>query len=554
MRQCRGILQAMSLESLTATLALIGIVILISSLLSGAVERTGLPQVAIFLLVGAALGPWGLGLVRLDLDSPPLEVIATLGLVLVLFSDAIGMDVGELRLQRRLALGILGPGTLLPAAILAFAAWQLLGLSIPASAILGAALASTDPVLLRTLVRHPSMPPTSRMALRLESGMNDVILLPIVVLSMLALGAGMGPDGDSHLGRHLVGLFLLGPALGMATGYIAIMLLDQVRKKAGVRRDYESLYALGVAFTAYAAAESVGGSGFLAAFAAGLTVAALDVELCDCFLDYGEASAEIFLLLTFVAFGASLIWTGLEVANLRTMLFALVALVVRTAVLLPVLSLGGSRRARPVDHRAVRSPRIELAAARAAPGVRRNCRQPAALLDHLPGGAAVGGAPRGRDRPLSAARAEGGGRAVRASGRGAVSGTGGEAAITICGRVCPRSPRPPIGAGGRADHDRRGQGTDGGGRHPWSSPTFAPSEATGTTISRPPARYACPRTTRCVSRARCGSRSTRPSCSTVREWMKPQAPVWRESFEGRDGAGHRRWSAGGPRGRTPACR
>ena len=100
--------------------------------------------------------------------------------------------------------------------------------------------------------------------------------------------------------------------LGAFAGWVAITLLDQVRRRVGVRRDYESLYALGVAFTAYAAAEAVGGSGFLAAFAAGLVIAALDVELCDCFLDYGEASAEMFLLLTFVAFGAGLIWTGLR--------------------------------------------------------------------------------------------------------------------------------------------------------------------------------------------------------------------------------------------------
>ncbi len=330
----------MTLDSLAATLALIGIVILISSLLSGAVERTGLPQVAIFLLVGAALGPSGLGLVNLTLDSPALEVIATLGLVLVLFSDAIGVDVGEVRLQHRLALAILGPGTLLPAALIAAAAYYLLDLSLPAAAILGAALASTDPVLLRTLVRNPSLPTPARVGLRLESGMNDVILLPIVVLSMLALGSGT-PEGGTRLGRHLVGLFVLGPALGIGAGYIAIMLLDQVRKKAGVRRDYESLYALGVAFTAYAAAEAVGGSGFLAAFAAGLTVAALDVELCDCFLDYGEASAEMFLLLTFVAFGGSLIWTGVQVAGAGTLLFAAIALVVRTLVLLPVLSVAG---------------------------------------------------------------------------------------------------------------------------------------------------------------------------------------------------------------------
>ena len=109
----------MTHESFTALLALVGIVIIVSSLLSGAVERTGLPQVAIFLLVGALLGPAGLGLVELNLDSPALQVMATLGLVLVLFSDAIGVDIGEVRQQRRLAALILGPGTLLPAGVIA---------------------------------------------------------------------------------------------------------------------------------------------------------------------------------------------------------------------------------------------------------------------------------------------------------------------------------------------------------------------------------------------------------------------------------------------------
>ncbi len=197
------------------------------------------------------------------------------------------------------------------------------------------------------------------MALRLESGMNDVILLPDRGAEHAGARRRHGaPDGDVTSAGTLVGLFLLGPALGMATGYIAITLLDQVRKKVGVRRDYESLYALGVAFTAYAAAEAVGGSGFLAAFAAGLTVAALDVELCDCFLDYGEASAEMFLLLTFVAFGASLIWTGLEVASLPTLLFA--ARGSGGAYRRPAAGAlaGRESRARPADHRAVRAPRV----------------------------------------------------------------------------------------------------------------------------------------------------------------------------------------------------
>jgi sodium/hydrogen antiporter len=331
----------MAHENFTGLLALVGIVIIVSSLLSGAVERSGLPLVVIFLLVGAALGPAGFGVVELELDSPGIQVIATLALLLVLFSDAIGVDIGEVRAQRRLAALILGPGTLLPAVLVTLAAWALLGLSLPAAAILGAALSSTDPVLLRTLMRHPALPPSAKLALRLESGMNDVILLPIVVLCMLSLPAG-GVAPALELGRRAVGLFVLGPLLGIFSGWVAITLLDTVRKKVGVRRDYESLYALGVAFTAYAAAESVGGSGFLAAFAAGLVIAALDVELCDCFLDYGEASAQMFLLFTFVAFGAGIIWTGLSLlGDWRMLAVAVVALVARTAVLLPVLKGSG---------------------------------------------------------------------------------------------------------------------------------------------------------------------------------------------------------------------
>ena len=327
-------------ENLAHGLALIGIVILVASLLSGAIERSGLPQVAIFLILGALFGPIGLGLITLTLESPTLQVIGTLALVLVLFTDAIAIDIGDVKRQGKLVFLVLGPGTLLPAALIGVAGYFLLNLGPLESAILGAALASTDPVLLRNLLRRPSLPSTARVALRLESGLNDAVLLPIVVLGFLLIQSDGAMDAMTF-GRHAMGLFLLGPLFGAMIGFTAITLLEQVRSRIGVRRDYESLYALGVAFTAFAAAETVGGSGFLAAFAAGLMVAALDVELCDCFLDYGQATAEMFLLFTFVAFGASLIWTGLQVAEPKSFVFAFIALAARTVVLLPVLARTG---------------------------------------------------------------------------------------------------------------------------------------------------------------------------------------------------------------------
>ncbi len=330
------------MEKFVATVALIGIVIVVASLLSGIIERIGIPLVGAFLLLGAALGPFGFHLADIQLQSPELRVLATLGLALVLFSDAVTVDIREVRERRKLVWTVVGPGTLLPALIIALTAHWLLGIPKAGAAILGAALASTDPVLLKSVLRAPALPPTARVALRLESGTNDAVLLPIIVLATLALKQAT-PITSHELGRSIIGLFVLGPALGAIVGWAGITMLATVRSRVGVRRDYESLYALGLGFGAYAAAEAVGGSGFLAAFAAGLAIAALDVELCDCFLEYGEATAEMLLLLTFVAFGTSLIWNGFSVADWRTLVFAVVALGARTAVLYPVLTQIGVR-------------------------------------------------------------------------------------------------------------------------------------------------------------------------------------------------------------------
>lgn len=322
-------------EKLVAGLALIGIVIIVSALLSGLVDRSGLPQVAVFILIGTALGPSGLGVFNMQLESPILRVAATLSLTLVLFTDAVTLNIKEVRRNAGLAFRMLGPGTIVCAALTAVAAWWLLGIAPASAAILGAALASTDPVLLRGLLRRRDISSQARQALQLESGLNDVVLLPIVVVAI----AFTGPHdfGSGALAKMGFGLFILGPGAGIAIGLVAVSALDLIRKRIGVRRDYESLYSLGVAFTAFAAAEAVHGSGFLAAFAAGLTIAALDVELCDCFIEYGGVTAEMLLLFTFVIFGSSLIWTGFSDLNTRTVIFAAFAILIRVPVYLLTL-------------------------------------------------------------------------------------------------------------------------------------------------------------------------------------------------------------------------
>jgi sodium/hydrogen antiporter len=310
------------------TLALVGAVIIIAALLSGFIDRTDLPQVGIFLALGAMLGPAGLGLLDITLDSPILRVVATLSLVLVLFTDAVSLSIVQVRRHSALTFRVLGPATLLSAGLIALAAWLLLGFPLAAAAILGAALASTDPVMLRGLLRGQGLPQPVALALRLESGLNDAVLLPIVLIAMPFLGHD-GLPTQTEWARIGLDLFLLGPGAGIAVGLLSIAALEMIRRKTGVRRDYESIYSLGVAFAAFAAAEAVHGSGFLAAFAAGITIAALDVELCDCFLEYGQTTAEMTLLFTFVLFGSSLIWSGITVLSWPVFLFAITVLLIR---------------------------------------------------------------------------------------------------------------------------------------------------------------------------------------------------------------------------------
>jgi len=319
------------------TLSLVGAVIIVSALLSGLIERSGVPQVGVLLALGAILGPFGLGWIDPKLDSPMLRVVSTLSLALVLFTDALSLSLPEIRKHAKLALLVVGPGTLLSAALVTVVGRLLLDLPWALAAILGAALASTDPVLLRGLMRRPDLPSATRLALRLESGLNDVVLLPIVLVAMALLGgrALEEPGAGARMGLQL---FLLGPGAGIAIGLLGVATLDLVRRRLGVRRDYESLYSLGICFAAFAAAESVHGSGFLAAFAAGMTISIFDVELCDCFQEYGETTAELALLFTFVLLGSSLIWTGIASAGGAEWLFAFVCLLVRPLVLL--ISLG----------------------------------------------------------------------------------------------------------------------------------------------------------------------------------------------------------------------
>jgi NhaP-type Na+/H+ or K+/H+ antiporter len=325
-------------------LGAIGLVVIVSGLVSGLVERGPLSQVLVFVALGAVVGPWGFDVIDLKIDSPVIQTVGTVSLVLVFFTDAIKVNLGQLRSQWLLPALALGPGALLTILFIGLTAAGLFDLSWSLAFLIAAVLASTDAILLRDVLNNRNVPRAVRHTLSIEAGANDVIVLP----AMLALAAIAANDAKSagDWMAFAVKLFLLGPLVGVGIAFVSIRAIGVLRRRQLVRRDYESLYSIGVSFVAFAAAQGVGGSGFLAAFAAGLTIALIDEELCDCFLEYGETTAEMAMLITFVFLGAALVKSAVDALSATTLLFAILVLgVARPLAFVIVLARSQASRA-----------------------------------------------------------------------------------------------------------------------------------------------------------------------------------------------------------------
>jgi NhaP-type Na+/H+ or K+/H+ antiporter len=312
------------LSELLAGFALVAVVLTIAGLASGFVERAPLSFPIIFLGLGFLLG--GLDLLRFGPESALLETVATLTLAMVLCLEAV--RIGNIGMGGAGFVPILslGPGTVVIVAVIAVGSYFLLGVSWIEALLLGTILASTDPVVLRDVVREERIPASVRQALNIEAGTNDIVVLPtLLILIALANDEASGAGGWALL---ILKVLVLGPVVGFAVGAGAAWLMSRADRRYSVNEVYQSLYGVGIVLLSYAAATALGGDGFLAAFAAGFAIAVLNFDLCQCFLDYGETTSEMAMLLSFILFGVVISELFTEVPIVASLVLAAVVIFV----------------------------------------------------------------------------------------------------------------------------------------------------------------------------------------------------------------------------------
>jgi sodium/hydrogen antiporter len=324
---------------LEVVFALIGGVLIVAALAAGLVERAPLSFPMIFLGLGFLLADPGLDLVSVSVHDDVLEVIATVTLALVLFLDAVRLELDVLRRDWLVPTLSLGPGTLLTIGLVAGIAVPLLELPLTLALLAGAILASTDPVLLRDVLRDRRIPRSVRQALSIEASTNDIVVLPILLVLIAVSRAEVG--GVAGWLGFAGQLFVLGPAIGFLVGAVGSWSMERVDQRFRIRSEYQSLYGVGLVLASWAAGEAVGGDGFLAAFAAGVAVTALNRTLCECFLEFGQVIAEMLTLVAFVLFGALLSDLLGDADLLRALALALLGVVIiRPLAVGSVLRLG----------------------------------------------------------------------------------------------------------------------------------------------------------------------------------------------------------------------
>jgi sodium/hydrogen antiporter len=306
--------------------ALLAIVLVVSALLSGVVERLPITFPMIFLGLGVVLSERGLGVLHVSVHDPGLEVVAILSLSFVLFLDAVQLRTDETGVRWIMPALSLGPGTIITMVLIALTGALLLGLPAVSALLLGAVLSSMDPVVLRDIVRDDRLPRSIRHALGVEAGANDIVVLPALLVFATIASGRLGNSGDWM--RLLGQFFVLGPLAGGAVGLASVWLMKVARSHTSIARQYRALYGVGVILSAYVLGEAVGGSGFLAVFAAGAVVAATDHDICDCFLEYGEITSEMAMLLAFILFGALLSTLVTTIPLLPAIAFGVLVLVV----------------------------------------------------------------------------------------------------------------------------------------------------------------------------------------------------------------------------------
>jgi len=308
----------------------VALLIFIYGVFSKLAENSVISAPMFFAGVGLLVSPVCFNLFNVKIEEDVIFLIAQVTLISILFSDATGINLRELKNKikypkRLLLIGL--PVTMLLGWVLAIPFFG--GYNLALLAILAFILSPTDAALGLAVVNNKNIPDKIRQTLNVESGLNDGMVFPPILFCISLLGVSAG--SNLSLGYWI--LFLLkqlifGAMIGGIVGWISGWIINTASNRKWMNQTFQRMVSISIAILAYALAELVGGNGYIAAFFAGLLLGVHTSAIRKRIEEYGETEGQQLSLFVFLIFGMVMVPWGLKYWNWTILFYALLSLTI----------------------------------------------------------------------------------------------------------------------------------------------------------------------------------------------------------------------------------
>ncbi|MCU0312867.1 MAG: cation:proton antiporter [Solirubrobacteraceae bacterium] len=329
---------------MTWTLATVAVLLIAYAALSRRLDLANVSGAMFFTTTGLLAGP-ALGLLDLDVGSERVKLLAEITLTLVLFADASRISLRTLRREYAVPVRLLGLG--LPLTIVAgtlAGALVVPGISVAEAAVLAVVLACTDAALGQAVVTDERIPSRVRQGLNVESGLNDGLCVPIFYIAIAVAGAEAGTTSETAAVTLVLEQIGYGVVGGVIAGIAGALLLRFGTARGLMEMNWTQILVLASALLAAGIATALGGSIFIAAFAAGVLFGALRRDTGEEVGRLVDEGGEFFNAATFIVFGAVVLGPVLDELSWEIAAYAVLSLTVVRMVPVALALLGTAAR------------------------------------------------------------------------------------------------------------------------------------------------------------------------------------------------------------------
>jgi sodium/hydrogen antiporter len=326
-------------------LALVALALLGVAAVSRRLSGTPITPAILFVAFGLVVGPEVLDGIDVSSTSATVRALAEATLALVLFADASRIDLGALRRTVDVPVRLLGIGLPLTVALGAAAAAVFGELSVEEAVILAVVLAPTDAALGQAVVTEPRVPQRIRQGLNVESGLNDGICVPLLFAAVAIADVESEISGGRSPGTLLLEEIGYGVLGGVAAGLLVAVIVTQAGRRDLIAVSWRQVIPAAGAALAYGIASALGGSGFIAAFVAGMVFRLALRRDPEELNQLTEEVGSVLNGITFVLFGAILLGPALAELSWQLALYALLSLTLVRMIPVVIAMWGSHARA-----------------------------------------------------------------------------------------------------------------------------------------------------------------------------------------------------------------